>query len=315
MDDSWAIFHALLYMDNHEPTFHALYQNDSAAAIAYIAQHSFYRYSLLKWACDNAHDDIAELLAANYLKKEGTNIILVFFQAIDKGDILIVKWLAKKFEIDIHADNEQAFTRACDQNHLPIAKWLVAEYAVNVHIRNENVFHRVCCRGHIEIAKWLVEEHAVDVHAREELAFQDACGSGHFEIIKWLAKDNAVDVHANNEEGFQNACYGGHHKLAKWLFKNYAVDVHANDEAAFYDVCMYGIKELISWFEQDLSSTMRYFCHNRVPYIINHDPMPYWQHRELLGCSIVYKGEFNERAVTDKLATIRIIKSAYSAKI
>ena len=79
-------------MDNHEQNFYALHQYDSAAACAYITQHDLYTYSLLQWACSNEHDDIAELLVANYL----TNNSTIFIEAIEKGDIKVAKWLIKK---------------------------------------------------------------------------------------------------------------------------------------------------------------------------------------------------------------------------
>ena len=168
---------------------------------------------------------------------------------------------------------------------------------------------------HLKVAKWLVKDHAVDVHYRNDMAFKKACSHDQLEIAKWLAEEHAVDVNVNSKITFQNACFGGYLEIAKWLVEDHAVDVHADNEAAFGYACKYGKKNIISWFEQELGSSMRYFCHNRQAYIINHEPIPGWHHRDVLGCPILYQDDFDETAIIDKLATIRSVKSARSAKI
>ena len=271
-------------MDNCEQNFQVLYQTDSVAAIEYITRYGFYEYSLLEWARSNEYEDVAELLIANYLAKEDADIKEVFLTAIRRGDILIAKWMVKKYELDVHANNEQAFKSSCRHDQRKIAKWLVAD-------------------------------HSVDANIESKIILKNACYNGCLRIAKWIVKDYGVDVHFDDEYLLRNACWKGHLKIAKWLVENHAVDVHANNEAAFHYACRGYYKNVIEWFEQDLGSDMRYICHNGTPYIINHEPIPDWQHCELLGCPIAYRGIFNKRAITSKMKKFRIAKSARSAKI
>ena len=88
-------------MDNHEQIFHALHQNDIAAARAYITQYKLYTYELLKWACGNEDEEIAELLTANYLVEDAQKETLLY-DAIYEGDISVAKWLVKKLQIDTY---------------------------------------------------------------------------------------------------------------------------------------------------------------------------------------------------------------------
>ena len=125
----------------------------------------------------------------------------------------------------------------------------------------------------IEIAKWLVAEYAVDVHADNNAVFQTACDRGCFEIAEWLVAEHAVDIHANNEMAFCTACY-----------RSYCESSMNISEYQQYDVT--GYEKIIKWFEQELSQDMHYFCHNYRPYIINHAPIPEWQHCMILDCPV-----------------------------
>ena len=147
------------------------------------------------------------------------------------------------------------------------------------------------------------------------LVLYQACTDGYLDIVQWLVKEHKVNIHDNNDVAFRWACGNGHIQIAKWLVANHAVDVHSHNEAAFRYACTSRQMQVIAWFEQELNSSMRYFFHNRHPYIINHAPIPDWQHRDVLGCSILYQDDFDEKAIIDKLATIRSVKSARSAKI
>lgn len=65
-------------------------------------------------------------------------------------------------KIDIHANNEAAFTFACQNGHLEVAKWLVDlsikyKSLINIHIENEDAFITACENRRLDIIKWLIE--------------------------------------------------------------------------------------------------------------------------------------------------------------
>jgi hypothetical protein len=147
---------------------------------------------------------------------------------------------------------------------------------------NEHVFRWACYNGHIEIAKWLVHDHQVDIHAKNELAFGWACKDGYIEIAKWLVHDHQVDVHAKNEMAFGWACKNGHIGIAKWFIEKYRY------------------------------SELPYYYYNKTAYILNHEPINYWQSCTILGCPVIYNGELDEPAVIAYMATLKKPKSARS---
>ena len=155
-------------------------------------------------------------------------------------------------------------------------------------------------------------KYEVDAHCNDEYVFQWACANGHLDIAKWMCQVFSINVSADDKFAFTYACASGHLKIAKWLVNKHSINIHANNESAFAQACANARANVVTWFEQELGSSMRYFCHNNQPYIINSDEIKNWQHCEILNCPIAYLGKFNETAVLEKLAHIPTYKSAAS---
>ena len=98
-------------------------------------------------------------------------------------------------------------------------------------------------RCHTKVAKWIAAKFQLDLQEYDGQAFMNTCRNGQLKVVKWLVAEYAIDVHVLGESGF--------------------IDVHANNEAAFRYACTARQMQVIAWFEQDLSSSMRYFCHNK----------------------------------------------------
>ena len=173
-----------------------------------------------------------------------------FITACKKGDLKEAEEIFERENIDIHANNGEAFSWANYYNHIGVANWLL--YIINeeryflfikINANNEDAFCLACLEGDFKGAKEIFERGNIDIHADNEQAFCFACYNGHLKIAKWLLYisekkgliykrsaiasqvDNElriINIHANNEDALRSACKNGHLHIAEWLLTLYA---------------------------------------------------------------------------------------------
>ena len=64
--------------------------------------------------------------------------------------------LQVKPNINISAENEDAFCMACENCHLDVCQWLLQQKpTINISAYNELAFREACINVHLHIAQWL----------------------------------------------------------------------------------------------------------------------------------------------------------------
>ena len=71
----------------------------------------------------------------------------------------------------------------CRYGYIETLKWLLTKEEINIHANNEEAFRMSCKNGEIEVAKWLIEiskenGDMINIHANNEEAFRLSCGNG-----------------------------------------------------------------------------------------------------------------------------------------
>ena len=76
-----------------------------------------------------------------------------FINACKHGCLEICKYLFIKDKVDIHAENDWAFSSSCGNGHLEVAKWLYQlDGKINIHADNDGAFRWSCYYDHLEVA-------------------------------------------------------------------------------------------------------------------------------------------------------------------
>lgn len=149
------------------------------------------KHNLFECACICGHLEIAQWLlndcGIGCSRTEKYDI--TFVDVCAGGQLNVAKWLLEiRPEIDIHYEEDGAFSYACEYGHLDVVKWLW-DMCPDIDIRDadEYCFKCACRNGHLEIAKFLLEVCPdIDVCNEDNVAFTDACEYGHLEVAKWL---------------------------------------------------------------------------------------------------------------------------------
>lgn len=150
-----------------------------------------------------------------------------------------IQLLSENPNIDISANDNEAFTCACLHKHLHIAKWLYKiNPTMNISVKNENAFRWACLNGNIEIAQWLLSiKPTINIYAKDEFAFKQACENGHLNIVQWLfplRNNQTLNLLSTSEEGFILACGHGHLEIAQWLLSiEPAINISSHNHKAF----------------------------------------------------------------------------------
>ena len=69
-------------------------------------------------------------------------LMSTFVDACKNGDIEKAKKMYSLGNINIHADNEDAFKCSCTNGHIEVAKWLYSLGDIDIHVYNEYAFIR-----------------------------------------------------------------------------------------------------------------------------------------------------------------------------
>jgi len=177
-------------------------------------------------------------------------------------------------EIDISANNEQAFRWACTNGHLEVAKWLwEIKPTIDITADDGYAFRGACTSCHVEVIKWLYKLYSENTNIIITrismdiiLAFMSACRKGHLEILKWILIEapyrkenfydkNYVDDHLkdyiSDDGAFRIACDYGRLEVAKWVVEEFnpTIDISSNNNKAFINACKNGNLEIAEWLQ------------------------------------------------------------------
>ena len=90
--------------------------------------------------------------------------------------------VARVPHLDIHANQEDAFTRACEHGHVHVAQWLLAQGGVDIHAARDRAFVLACMNRRLRMAKWLWSLGGVNVHSLDDWVARSCSLWRHFEF-------------------------------------------------------------------------------------------------------------------------------------
>lgn len=97
------------------------------------------------------------------------------------GHLNIVKWLYKKFNIDIHTNKDEPFKRACKNGRINVAKWLCS-IDINIFDKcKKDALTDICIGGHFDIAQWFDTLCPISTYTDDD-TFGAACSSGNLNL-------------------------------------------------------------------------------------------------------------------------------------
>ena len=118
------------------------------------------------------------------------------------GSLSMVRWVERNYpNVDISANQDEAFLWACSGGHVELAKHLYnasvdKHRPIDVSFDNERVFRMACANGHLPMVKWLIRTKPyIDISALDEYAFYHAGGNNHLPIVWWF--------HCQNQQKYQ----------------------------------------------------------------------------------------------------------------
>ena len=208
-------------------------------------------------SCKNGYIELAKWMHelqpnSNNYDLRDTEYNCAFILACKAGHIEIVKWLYYLNATVRQSSLQLAFRGSCVYGHVEISKWL-HQFDIDIHADNEDAFIQSCINGRIEVAKWL-HQLGANIHAIDHSGFVQICKNGHLAIIKWLYKLGA-NIYTDNDCAFTWACRNGHIGLAKWLDK-YCVDMSVDINSLFKMICCDksnkapGCAEVVKWLHK-----------------------------------------------------------------
>jgi len=79
--------------------------------------------------------------------------------------------------------NDNLFCVLCCNGYIETLKWLLTLGEINIHANDEEAFIRSCSEGHFEVVKWLMKiseksGKIINIHAKDEKAFKESCING-----------------------------------------------------------------------------------------------------------------------------------------
>jgi hypothetical protein len=140
-----------------------------------------------------------------------------FIDLCKKGNLIDVQEYYIYNKVNIHTNDDYAFTSSCHEGHIKVAQWLHSLGGVNIHIHDDYAFRWSCDNGHIKVAQWLHSLGGVNIHAHYDFAFCLSCSNDHIKVAQWLYSLGGINIHANRDHAFQYSCLRGHIKVAQWL--------------------------------------------------------------------------------------------------
>ena len=126
---------------------------------------------------------------------------------------------------------EDKFINSCAFNLLPLSKYLVSKYNIDIHANKEEALRSSCAGGYIDVAKWLINLSMqpgftlIDIHANREEAFRWSCVNNHLDMAKWLIELSSgpnfklIDIHARSDYAFDHCYMLQQYDVVKWLIE------------------------------------------------------------------------------------------------
>lgn len=131
------------------------------------------------------------------------------------------------------------FKKACSLGYLELIKYMYRKYKINIHMNKEGPFYCACVNNQLDVAQYLWELgkrvngikkeksnnncvssrfHPINLDTRGCLIYKDPCEYGQTKTTEWIfqiaekeALEQWIDII------FRDVCYRGDIKLAKWF--------------------------------------------------------------------------------------------------
>jgi ankyrin repeat protein len=120
---------------------------------------------------------------------------------------------------------EHEFIQACKYGNILKVKILLKRYDINPNINNNWPIRCTSLKGHIELVKLLLHDSRIDPSVLDNTSIRGASNRGHTEIVKLLLQHPKVDPTADNNYALEFAAYNGRYEVIKLLLNDPRVDI------------------------------------------------------------------------------------------
>jgi len=187
-------------------------------------------FSIMKKACDNKNLSIFKLLFSFSDKIDiNTHSAYMFRYACKTGCEDIARYIYSTADVNIFAENNEAFYNSCYSNNTNLVVWLndmipteKKDYQIN-----DNKLFRTCCQMNlvdvcILISTFVSLELNIDNSYNDrythENCFHFFCRHGYLEIAKKYYKLFQFNINSKSDEAICLACQEGHTEMVEWLY-------------------------------------------------------------------------------------------------
>lgn len=187
-------------------------------------------YSIMRKACDNNNLSIFKLLFSFSDNIDiNTHNDYMFRYACKKGCEDIARYIYNLGNVNIFAENNEAFYNSCYSNNSNLVIWLneMIPDEKKDYQRNNNELFRSCCQMNlVDIALLIptfvnlelnIEKSYNDRYTHEN-CFHFFCRHGYLEIAKKYYDFFNFDINSKGDEAICLACQEGHIEMVKWLY-------------------------------------------------------------------------------------------------
>jgi len=185
-----------------------------------------------------------ENIFENYIIKKTPAFALT--KIATSGQLDLLKLLLKNYpDLDVHHEEDTAFSLACEYNHFELAKWLYSNYPmIDVSADDEYAFTWALCLKNVEIYEWLLSiKPDLKPEVKNNWLFNYLCMNDLNDEINWLFEKFPYLLNNYSDILFVKACRYGKLEIAKRLYnKNILID------DSFIIAVNFGQFEIIKWF-------------------------------------------------------------------
>lgn len=168
--------------------------------------------------------------------------IITLKDAIDTGDLAILKYLVNRKHVDVNITDDTENTPlhwAARDGYLDIVKYLVDEKGANITQRNKfsnTPLHYAAIHDRLDVMKYLVDEKHADINIRGRygnVPLNWAAYYGHLDIVKYLVDEQHASIYIanmNNNNAIHDAAMYGRLDILKYFVEEKDADINFKGE-------------------------------------------------------------------------------------
>jgi len=174
-----------------------------------------------------------------------TNDEMIFRQAAENGELIVVKHLVEKYNVDIHARNDYALRWAIEADHFDVALYLL-EKGADLSKYDGDLASRAINKTHSGFLNYLFDKKIIKLSDIKNHTVIEAAKKGHWSFIKSLI-DRGLSASLDDNYLLLIAIKQGNLSMVKYLIEECNVDPHHDEEYALRRAAEYGQLDIVKY--------------------------------------------------------------------